>query len=144
MFLKSSNQSILEEICPEYSLKGLMLKLKYFGDLMWRANSLKKTLMLREIEGNMRSGYQRIRWIDSITDSMDMYLNKLQEIVENKGAWRAVVHGVTKSWIRLNDWTTTKVLGRFWRLELAVDGLGRNWPEFHYLGNCCNGECFYL
>ena len=81
----------------------LKLKLQYFGHLMQRDDSLEKTLMLGKIEGKRRLGWPRMRWLDGITDPMDMYLNKLQEIVENKGAWRAVVHGVTKSWIRLND-----------------------------------------
>ena len=97
------NQSILKEISPEYSLEGLMLKLKlqYFGHLMRRADSLEKTLLLGKIEGRRRRGWQRMRWFDGITDSMDMSLRKLQEIVKNREAWRDAVHGVT----RLSDWT---------------------------------------
>ena len=96
---KRSNQSILKEINPEYSLEGVMLKLKlhYFGHLMWRANSLEKTLMLGKIEGRRRRGQQRMRWLDSITDSMDMHLSKFREMVKDRGAWHAAVHGVTKS-----------------------------------------------
>ena len=96
-----SNQSILKEINPEYSLDGLMLKLKlqYFVHLMQRADSLEKTLILGKIEGKIRRGQQRMRWLDSTTDSMDMNLSKLQEIVEDRGAWHAVVSGVAKSWI---------------------------------------------
>ena len=102
---RRSNQSILKEISPEYSLKGLMLKLKlqYFDHLMQRTDSLEKTLMLGKIKGRRRRGQQRMRWLDGITDSMDMRLNKVWKLVMDRAAWRAVVHGITKSWTRLRD-----------------------------------------
>ena len=103
---KRSNPSILKEINPEYSLEGLMLKLQYFGHLLWRADSLEKALMLGKIEGRRRRGQQRIRWLDSITNSMDMNLSKLREIVKDRKAWHAEVHGVAKSQTWPRDWTT--------------------------------------
>ena len=95
---RRSSQSIIKEISPDYSLEALMLKLQYFAHLLRRANSLKKTQLLGKFEGK-RSGQQMIRWLNSITDSMDMNLSKLQEIVEDRGAWHALIHGITNSQI---------------------------------------------
>ena len=104
---RRSNQSILKEISPEYSLEGLMLKLKLqsFGHLMQRTDSLEKTLMLGKIEGGRRRGWQRMRWFDGITNSVDMSLSKLQEFLTNREAWHVAVHGFEKSQTRLSDWT---------------------------------------
>jgi len=117
---RRSNQSILKKISPEYSLRGLMLKLKlqYFGYLMWRTDSLERTLMLRKNEGRRKRGWQRMRWLHGITDARDMSLSRLLELVIDREAWHAAVHGVSKSWTWPRDWT--------------------DWIQHHYLqnGNC--------
>ena len=107
---RRSNQSILKEISPGCSLVGLMLKLKlqYFGRLMWRVDSLEKTLMLGGIGGRRRRGRQRMRWLDGITDLMDVGLSELRKLVMDREAWHAVIHGVLKSWTWLSDWTETE------------------------------------
>ena len=104
---RRSNQSILKEISPGFLFEGMMLKLKlqYFGHLMWRVDSLEKTLMLGGIGGRRRRGWQRMRWLHGITDSMDVILSELQELVIDRAAWRAAIQGVTKSLTRLSDWT---------------------------------------
>ena len=119
---RRSNQSILKEINPEYSLEGLMLKLKfpYSGHLMQRGDSLEKTLMLGKIESKRRRGRQRIRWLDGIIDLMDMNLNKLQETLKDREAWRAAVHGVAKRWAWLSGWTTTRKVALITKTILSV------------------------
>ena len=129
-----SNQSILKEISPECSLEGLMLKLKlqYFGHLMRRADSLEKTLMLGKIEGRRRRGQQRLRWLDGITDPINTSLSKLQEIVENRGAWHAAVHGVAKSSTWLSDWTTEAFVRTESCLQCYTSDDGKNIPQTRF------------
>ena len=118
---RRSNQSILKEISPEYSLEGMMLKLKLqnFGQLMRTADSLGKTLMLGKIEGKGRRGWQRMRWLDGITDLMKMGLGGLWELVMDREAWHAVVHGVAKSWTQLSDWTTELNWEIYWTTSIV-------------------------